>query len=67
MDYIHSRNQQTENLKEYKREEINMDRKTPGILVSDMWERKRTIKRTLFAASGNNKGQEIQVQYIDIA
>ena len=49
------------------RQEINQDNKTPGIMVADMWEKKRVVKTKLFKGDGENKGHEIMVQYIDMA
>lgn len=39
---------------------------TPGIMVADMWEKKKTVRNKLFK-QGDNKGEEVRVQYIDLA
>ena len=63
VEYMQSRNQETELTREFSRREINEDTKTPGIMASDVWEHKKVIEKALFTNS--NKGQDIKVYFID--
>lgn len=65
VSYMESRNQQTDLIMQYTRREINPDNKTKGIMVTDFWTEEKEIEAALFTPS--QKGQDIQLQYMDIA
>lgn len=54
VEYIDSRNQETDQTKEFSRREVNQSSATPGIMAADIWTGKGEVDRTLFTPS--NKG-----------
>lgn len=63
VDYMDSRNQETNQTREFTRYQVNQDRVTPGIMACDIWTRKGDILDNLFTTS--SKGQDIKLYFID--